>query len=82
MGLPDGESKQFLLLGGGTVLSHSVRRLLSLDCVDGVVVVLHPSHTVRFADELDRLGDAKPVLVAEEAARVRTPCAPGCWRCP
>ncbi|HOU28668.1 MAG TPA: 2-C-methyl-D-erythritol 4-phosphate cytidylyltransferase [Thermoleophilia bacterium] len=65
MGLPDGESKQFLLLGGGTVLSHSVRRLLSLDCVDGVVVVLHPSHTVRFADELDRLGDAKPVLVAE-----------------
>ena len=65
MGLPDGESKQFLLLGGETVLSHSVRRLLSMRCVDGIVVVLHPSHTVRFADELDRFDGAKPVLVAE-----------------
>ena len=29
MGLPDGESKQFLLLGGEPILTHSVRRLLA-----------------------------------------------------
>lgn len=65
MGLPDGESKQFLLLGGETVLSHSVHRLLAMECVDGIVVVLHPSHTVRFANELMLFDDAKPVLIAE-----------------
>jgi 2-C-methyl-D-erythritol 4-phosphate cytidylyltransferase len=65
MGLPDGESKQFLLLGGETILSHSVERLLAMDCVHGIVVVLHPSHTVRFANELTMFDDAKPLLVAE-----------------
>ena len=30
MGLPDGESKQFLLLGGEPILNHSVRRLLAM----------------------------------------------------
>lgn len=68
MGLPDGESKQFLLLAGETILSHSIRRLLAMPRVDGIVVVLHPSHTVRFAGELDLLGDAKRVLVAEGGA--------------
>ncbi len=65
MGLPDGESKQFLLLGGETILSHSVERLLAMDCVHGIVVVLHPSHTVRFANELTMFDDSKPLLVAE-----------------
>ena len=65
MGLPDGESKQFLLLGGETVLAHSVHRLLAMECVHGIVVVLHPSHTVRFANELSLFDDAKPVLIAE-----------------
>jgi len=65
MGLPDGESKQFLLLGGEPILSHSVRRLLAMRSVDGIVVVLHPSHTVRFANELMAFDDAKPLLVAE-----------------
>ena len=37
-----GESKQFLLLGGEPILNHSVRRLLSMPAVAGVVVVLHP----------------------------------------
>ena len=62
MGLPDGESKQFLLLGGEPILSHSVRRLLAMRSVDGIVVVLHPSHTVRFANELMAFDDAKPLL--------------------
>jgi 2-C-methyl-D-erythritol 4-phosphate cytidylyltransferase len=65
MGLPDGESKQFLLLGGEPVLSHSVRRLLSMTEVAGVVVVLHPSHTVRFANQLVAFEDGKPLLVVE-----------------
>ncbi|HJW74393.1 MAG TPA: 2-C-methyl-D-erythritol 4-phosphate cytidylyltransferase [Thermoleophilia bacterium] len=65
MGLPEGESKQFLLLGGEPVLCHSVRRLLSIPAVAGVVVVLHPSHTVRFASELLRLDEGKPILIAE-----------------
>lgn len=65
MGLPDGESKQFLLLAGETVLSHSVHRLLAMECVHGIVVVLHPSHTVRFANELSLFEDSKPVLIAE-----------------
>jgi len=65
MGLPDGESKQFLLLGGDPILSHSVRRLFTMECVDGIVVVLHPSHTVRFANELAAFDDAKPLLIAE-----------------
>jgi len=65
MGLPDGESKQFLRLGGETILSHSVHRLLDMSCVDGIVVVLHPSHTVRFANELSMFDDSKPVLIAE-----------------
>jgi 2-C-methyl-D-erythritol 4-phosphate cytidylyltransferase len=65
MGLPDGESKQFLLLGGEPILSHSVRRLITMDCVDGIVVVLHPSHTVRFAHELVAFDDAKPLLIVE-----------------
>ena len=68
MGLPDGESKQFLLLGGETILSHSVHRLLDMSCVDGIVVVLHPSHTVRFANELTSFDDSKPLLVAEGGA--------------
>ena len=61
MGLPDGESKQFLRLGGETILAHSVHRLLDMSCVDGIVVVLHPSHTVRFANELTMFDDAKPL---------------------
>lgn len=65
MGLPDGESKQFLLLGGEPILSHSVRRLLGMDVVDGIVVVLHPSHTVRFSSELMAFDEAKPLLIAE-----------------
>jgi len=65
MGLPDGESKQFLLLGGEPILSHSVRRLLAMPEVSGLVVVLHPSHTVRFANELLVFDDAKPLLIAE-----------------
>jgi 2-C-methyl-D-erythritol 4-phosphate cytidylyltransferase len=65
MGLPDGESKQFLLLGGEPVLSHSVRRLLEMPEVGGLVVVLHPSHTVRFANELFGFGESKPLLIAE-----------------
>lgn len=68
MGLPDGESKQFLLLGGETILSHSVERLLAMDCVHGIVVVLHPSHTVRFSNELGLFDDSKPLLVAEGGA--------------
>ena len=71
MGLPDGESKQFLLLGGEPVLSHSVRRLLSLPQVTGLVVVLHPSHTLRFADELLAFDDSKPLFIAE-GGRTRT----------
>jgi 2-C-methyl-D-erythritol 4-phosphate cytidylyltransferase len=65
MGLPDGESKQFLLLGGEPILSHSVRRLLAMSQVDGLVVVLHPSHTIRFASALITFDDAKPLLIAE-----------------
>ena len=65
MGLPDGESKQFLLLGGEPILNHSVRRLLAMREVTGLVVVLHPSHTVRFASELMAFDDAKPLLIAE-----------------
>jgi 2-C-methyl-D-erythritol 4-phosphate cytidylyltransferase len=65
MGLPDGESKQFLALGGEPLLSHSVRRLLEMREVGGLVVVLHPSHTVRFANELLAFDDAKPLLIAE-----------------
>ncbi len=68
MGLPDGESKQFLLLGGEPILNHSVRRLLAMDAVDGLVVVLHPSHTVRFAGELLAFDDRKPLLIAEGGA--------------
>jgi 2-C-methyl-D-erythritol 4-phosphate cytidylyltransferase len=65
MGLPDGESKQFLLLGGEPILSHSVRRLLAMPEVAGVVVVLHPSHSVRFAGALELFDQSKPVLLAE-----------------
>ena len=65
MGLPDGESKQFLLLGGVPILSHCVRRLLAISQIAGVVVVLHPSHTIRFANELVCFDDAKPLLIAE-----------------
>jgi 2-C-methyl-D-erythritol 4-phosphate cytidylyltransferase len=65
MGLPDGESKQFLLLGGEPILNHSVRRLITMDIVHGLVVVLHPSHTVRFASELLAFDDSKPLLIAE-----------------
>jgi 2-C-methyl-D-erythritol 4-phosphate cytidylyltransferase len=65
MGLPDGESKQFLLLGGEPVLIHSVRRLLAMPEIAGAVVVLHPSHVVRFAAALELLDQTKPVLVAE-----------------
>jgi 2-C-methyl-D-erythritol 4-phosphate cytidylyltransferase len=71
MGLPDGESKQFLLLGGEPVLSHSVRRLLDMPLVAGLVVVLHPSHTVRFAGELLAFDDSKPLLITE-GGRTRT----------
>lgn len=69
MGLPDGESKQFLLLGGEPILSHSVRRLLEMPEVSGVVVVVHPSHTVRFAGELGSFDDSKPLLIAEGGRR-------------
>jgi 2-C-methyl-D-erythritol 4-phosphate cytidylyltransferase len=65
MGLPDGESKQFLLLAGEPILSHSVRRLLEMPEVAGVVVVLHPSHSVRFAGALQLFDQSKPVLLAE-----------------
>lgn len=65
MGLPDGESKQFLSLGGEPIISHSVRRLLEMPEVSGIVVVLHPSHTVRFAGELGSFDDSKPLLIAE-----------------
>jgi len=65
MGLPDGESKQFLLLGGEPILSHSVRRLLDMPEVGGLVVVLHPSHTLRFANELFCFDETKPLLLAE-----------------
>ena len=65
MGLPDGESKQFLLLRGEPILNYSVRRLLAMPQVDGLVVVLHPSHTVRFASELLAFDDSKPLLIAE-----------------
>jgi 2-C-methyl-D-erythritol 4-phosphate cytidylyltransferase len=65
MGLPDGESKQFLLLRGEPILNHSIRRLLAMPEVHGLVVVVHPSHTVRFARELPEFDDAKPLLVAE-----------------
>ena len=71
MGLPDGESKQFLLLGGEPILNHSVRRLLDMPLVAGLVVVLHPSHTVRFAGELLAFGEGKPLLIAE-GGRTRT----------
>lgn len=71
MGLPDGESKQFLLLGGEPILNHSVRRLLAMPLVAGLVVVLHPSHTVRFASELLAFDDGKPLLIAE-GGRTRT----------
>ncbi|HMK92155.1 MAG TPA: 2-C-methyl-D-erythritol 4-phosphate cytidylyltransferase, partial [Thermoleophilia bacterium] len=65
MGLPEGESKQFLLLAGEPVICHSVRRLCAVEQVAGLVVVLHPSHVVRFADlpVIDEVG--KPVLIAE-----------------
>jgi 2-C-methyl-D-erythritol 4-phosphate cytidylyltransferase len=33
--------------------------------VQGLVVVLHPSHTVRFAAELPAFDDSKPLLIAE-----------------
>ena len=39
-----------------------------MGCVDGIVVVLHPSHTVRFANELTMFDDAKPLLIAEGGA--------------
>jgi len=65
MGLPDGESKQFLLLGDEPVITHSVRKLLALDEVAGVVCVLHPSHTVRFAGQLLEFEDTKPLLITE-----------------
>lgn len=65
MGLPDGESKQFLLLGGEPVITHSVRKLLALDEVAGVVCVLHPSHTVRFASQLLYFDETKPLLLTE-----------------
>jgi 2-C-methyl-D-erythritol 4-phosphate cytidylyltransferase len=65
MGLPDGESKQFLRLGGETILSHSVRRLLAIDEVAGAVVVVHPSHTVRIAGEVAEYEESKPLLIAE-----------------
>jgi 2-C-methyl-D-erythritol 4-phosphate cytidylyltransferase len=65
MGLPEGESKQFLLLTGEPIICHSVRRLAAVAEVAGIVVVLHPSHVVRFASLpiVDEAG--KPVLIAE-----------------
>ena len=65
MGLPEGESKQFLLLAGEPIICHSVRRLTAIDEVAGVVVVLHPSHVVRFAGLPDVADQGKPVLIAE-----------------
>jgi len=65
MGLPEGESKQFLRLAGEPILCHSVRRLLAIEPVAGVVVVLHPSHTVRFANEVLCLEEGKPIVIAE-----------------
>ena len=65
MGLPDGESKQFLLLGGEPIITHSVRRLLSIPQVAGVVCVLHPTHTVRFASQLLCFEETKPLLITE-----------------
>jgi len=65
MGLPDGESKQFLLLGGEPIITHSVRRLLDIPEVAGVVCVVHPSHTVRFASQLLGFEETKPVLITE-----------------
>lgn len=65
MGLPDGESKQFLLLRGEPILNHSIRRLLAMPEVNGLVVVVHPSHTVRFAGELAAFDESKPLLIAE-----------------
>ena len=65
MGLPDGESKQFLLLRGEPIINHSVRRLLAMPEVAGLVVVVHPSHTVRFASALAAFDDSKPLLIAE-----------------
>ncbi len=65
MGLPEGESKQFLLLAGEPIICHSVRRLSAIDEVAGVVVVLHPSHVVRFAGLEVAAGQGKPVLIAE-----------------
>ena len=75
MGLPDGESKQFLLLGGEPILSHSVRRLLEMSEVAGVVVVLHPSHSVRFAGALQLFDQSKPVLLAEGGRETGRLCA-------
>jgi len=68
MGLPDGESKQFMLLGGEPVITHSVRKLLGMPQVAGVVCVLHPSHTVRFASQLLCFEESKPLLIAEGGA--------------
>lgn len=65
MGLPDGESKQFLLLGGEPIITHSVRKLLAMDEVAGVVCVLHPSHTVRFASQLLCFEEDKPLQITE-----------------
>ncbi len=69
MELPEGESKQFLLLAGEPIICHSVRRLSRIDEVAGIVVVLHPSHVVRFAG-LDVIEQTdKPVLIAEGGRR-------------
>jgi len=65
MGLPDGESKQFLLLAGEPVITHSVRKLLAMPEVGGVVCVLHPTHTVRFASQLLVFEESKPLLITE-----------------
>ena len=65
MGLPEGESKQFLLLAGEPIICHSVRRLSAIDEVAGIVVVLHPSHVVRFAGLPVVAEQGKPVLIAE-----------------
>ena len=65
MGLPEGESKQFLLLAGEPIICHSVRRLSAIDKVASIVVVLHPSHVVRFAGLPVVAEQGKPVLIAE-----------------
>ena len=65
MGLPEGESKQFLLLAGEPIICHSVRRLSAIAEVAGVVVVLHPSHVVRFAGLASASEEGTPVLIAE-----------------